>query len=191
LRAGAVADVAPAAPPPPVRRVVPPAAPLLADERPAPETASAGAAVAVAVAPAVPPRAPSAGIPDLNVVAERWDEVVERVRESGKAAIAAVLSHTLPVAISGKGVVALQLEEPNEIWEQALDAGREDVVAALRELFGGIERVTVRRAEGAAPAAPAKRMTAESIREERMAAMRKKDPVLGAAIDELDLELMD
>ncbi|HEX6059151.1 MAG TPA: DNA polymerase III subunit gamma/tau, partial [Gemmatimonadaceae bacterium] len=200
VRAGAVADVATAAPPPPVRRVVPPAAPMLADERLSSETTGSGAAVAVAAAPAPPtaasapavaPLAPVVGIPDLNVVAERWDEVVERVRESGKAAIAAVLSHTLPVAISGKGIVALQLEEPNEIWEQALEAGREDVVAALRELFGGIERVTVRGAEGAAPVAPAKRMTAESIREERVAAMRKKDPVLGAAIDELDLELMD
>jgi hypothetical protein len=147
-------------------------------------------AVAVAAPPAPPP-APAAGVPTLNVVVERWEEVVERVRGAGKGALAAVLAHAAPVAISGKGILAVQLEEASEIWERALEAGREDVVLVLRELFGGIERVTVRRAEGAVPAAPPKRMTAESIREERIAAMRKKDPLLSAAIDELDLELME
>ena len=184
----AAAAVSPVAATAPVTRSVPPAAPASDVERPIAGTAGAGAAVA---APPAPPRAAGAGVPDLNMLAERWDEVVERVRETGKAAIAAVLSHTMPVAISGKGVIALQLEEPNEIWEQALEAGRDDVVAALRDLFGGVERVTVRRAEGSVPPAPAKRMTAESIRAERISAMRRKDPLLGAAIDELDLELMD
>ena len=185
---GGVRAASPASPPPSLTRTVPPAAPARDAERPV--GGIAGAALAVA-APTAPLRSTGVGIPDLNLVAERWEEVVERVRETGKAAIAAVLSHTMPVAISGKGVVALQLEEPNEIWEQALEAGRDDVVAALRDLFGGIERVTVRRAEGSVPPAPAKRMTAESIRAERVAAMRRKDPLLGAAIDELDLELMD
>jgi DNA polymerase-3 subunit gamma/tau len=35
------------------------------------------------------------------------------------------------------------------------------------------------------------RLTSEAIRAERLAAMRAKDPVLAAAIDELDLELLD
>ena len=35
------------------------------------------------------------------------------------------------------------------------------------------------------------RLTTEAIRAERLAAMRAKDPVLAAAIDELDLELLD
>lgn len=35
------------------------------------------------------------------------------------------------------------------------------------------------------------RMTAEALRAERVAALREKDPVLAAAIDELDLELLD
>ena len=35
------------------------------------------------------------------------------------------------------------------------------------------------------------RLTTEAVRAERLAAMRAKDPVLGAAIDELDLELLD
>jgi len=35
------------------------------------------------------------------------------------------------------------------------------------------------------------RLTDEAVRAERLAAMRAKDPVLAAAIDELDLELLD
>jgi hypothetical protein len=35
------------------------------------------------------------------------------------------------------------------------------------------------------------RMTPEAIKEERIGMLREKDPALGAAIDELDLELLD
>jgi hypothetical protein len=35
------------------------------------------------------------------------------------------------------------------------------------------------------------RMTPEALREERIGMLRQKDPALGAAIDELDLELLD
>jgi hypothetical protein len=51
-----------------------------------------------------------------------------------------------------------------------------------------VTRVSIRRSDRAAPA---QRMTDEAIREERVAMLRKRDPLLGAAIDELDLELLD
>jgi len=35
------------------------------------------------------------------------------------------------------------------------------------------------------------RLTDEAVRAERLASMKAKDPVLAAAIDELDLELLD
>jgi undecaprenyl pyrophosphate synthase len=35
------------------------------------------------------------------------------------------------------------------------------------------------------------RMTPEALKEERIGMLRQKDPALGAAIDELDLELLD
>jgi len=34
-------------------------------------------------------------------------------------------------------------------------------------------------------------MSEETVRGERVASLRKRDPVLGAAIDALDLELLD
>jgi hypothetical protein len=35
------------------------------------------------------------------------------------------------------------------------------------------------------------RMTPEALKQERIGMLRQKDPALGAAIDELDLELLD
>jgi hypothetical protein len=35
------------------------------------------------------------------------------------------------------------------------------------------------------------RMTSESVTQQRLASLRQKDPILGATIDALDLELID
>jgi hypothetical protein len=40
-------------------------------------------------------------------------------------------------------------------------------------------------------AGPPKRLTAEAVKAEQVASLRRRDPVLGAAIDALDLELLD
>jgi hypothetical protein len=62
-------------------------------------------------------------------------------------------------------------------------------VAALRRWFPGVQRLIVRSPEGST--APPPRLTDEMVRSERIAALRKKDPVLDAAIDALDLDLAD
>jgi hypothetical protein len=63
----------------------------------------------------------------------------------------------------------------------------------LREWFSGVERVQIARAADAddTPARPQKRMTDDMVRAERLAALRKRDPVLAAAIDALDLDVAD
>jgi hypothetical protein len=48
-----------------------------------------------------------------------------------------------------------------------------------------------RAMETTAQDSTASRMTPERIKEERIGMLRQKDPALGAAIDELDLELLD
>ena len=60
----------------------------------------------------------------------------------------------------------------------------------LREWFASVERVDLRRDEQA-PSVPPKRLTDEMVRAERIAALKKRDPVLSAAIDALDLEVAD
>ncbi|HEX5830213.1 MAG TPA: hypothetical protein VFY16_04470, partial [Gemmatimonadaceae bacterium] len=140
-------------------------------------------------APAAPGRRePSAAaLPDLHRLTERWATVADALRAAGQALLASQLGTALPVAISGAGAVMIQPE--NDIAQQALERKVDDVLRAVRVVFPAVTRVTVRAAAGGAP--PAERVTAESVREERVATLRRRDPALGAAIDALDLELLE
>jgi hypothetical protein len=120
---------------------------------------------------------------------ERWDDVVGVMRAAGKSVAATALEHAAPTAVNARGDVTLALDEANPIYEQAIEAVKADVVAALRASFPGVQRVIVRAPEGAVTPPP--RLTDEMVRSERIAALRRKDPVLDAAIDALDLDLAE
>jgi hypothetical protein len=117
--------------------------------------------------------------------------LVERLRDSGKPMLATALAHASPAAVTATGVVTIELDEPNDIYAHAVSTSRGEIAAALREWFAGVERVELRRDESAAPPPPPKRLTDEMVRAERIAALKKRDPVLGAAIDALDLDVAD
>ncbi|HUF25456.1 MAG TPA: DNA polymerase III subunit gamma/tau [Gemmatimonadaceae bacterium] len=136
------------------------------------------------------PLADAAAPPDPNILAERWDEIIDRVRSAGRSTLAAALQHALPAAITARGVVTVRLDEPNEIYQQAFERGREEVTAAARAVFSGITQFVLAAPEGSAPAAPT-RLTEESARAERLALLRRRDPALDAAVEALDLELLD
>jgi DNA polymerase-3 subunit gamma/tau len=177
------ADRAPVAPATPPTRAAPsvPAAPPPASAKRSGETvrASRGEAVSAALA----------GAPDLNHVVERWDDVVGVMRAAGKSVAATALEHAVPAAVNASGDVTLALDEANPIYEQAIEAVKADLVTALRRWFPGVQRLLVRSPEGATP--PPTRLTDEMVRSERIAVLRRKDPVLDAAIDALDLDLAD
>jgi hypothetical protein len=127
---------------------------------------------------------------DLNKLVGRWDALVERIRERGKPMLATALGHSSPVAVTAAGVVTIELDEPNDIYAHAIGSSRADIVAAIAEWFANVERVDLRRDE-TTPAATPKRLTDEMVRAERIAALKKRDPLLSAAIDALDLEVTD
>jgi DNA polymerase-3 subunit gamma/tau len=127
---------------------------------------------------------------DLNKVVGKWDALVEKLRTSGKPMLATALEHSSVVAVSSAGVVTIELDEPNDIYAHAISTARADIAATLRDWFAGAERVELRRDDGKV-APPPKRLTDEMIRAERIAALRKRDPILNAAIDALDLEVAD
>ena len=133
-------------------------------------------------------RAPLASPPDLNALTAMWDDVVADLRTAGRMMLATVLVHSLPVAVTAAG--AVMIDAADESAEHAFESGKEIILAALRERAPGITRIAIRR-EGAPPPPPARRITEESVREERIARLRKTDPVLSAAFDELDLDLLD
>ena len=118
-----------------------------------------------------------------------WDDLVAALRGAGKSVAATALEHATPVAVNARGEVTIALDEANPIYEQALDTVKGELATLLRQWFGGVQRVGVRAVEG--NAAPPTRLTDEMVRTERLTALRRRDPVLGAAIDALDLDLAD
>jgi hypothetical protein len=178
----------------PVRPFVPPVAPpsstprQTAEPMMAPGTApgmAPGGGTALVEAPAPPVRAAPI---DVSVLAAGWHQVVDFARAARPLAGTA-LAAALPIAAAVSGAVTIELQEANDTYVQALEAGRDDVLAAVQLVYPGATRVVVRAPQGTA--APTERLTTENVRAERITALSRRDPVLGAAIDALDLDLVD
>jgi len=131
-------------------------------------------------------------VADVNALTARWDELIARVRGSGKVLLAAALEASAPASITAAGELTIVLDEPNDFHERALDSAKADILAVLTEWFAGVSRLTVRgeQKRGATPAPP-KRVTDEMVKTERLSALRKQNPGLGAAIDTLDLDIVE
>ncbi|HEX5971379.1 MAG TPA: DNA polymerase III subunit gamma/tau [Gemmatimonadaceae bacterium] len=205
---GSVPDAAPRRESP-RREPAPPARRASAADAPSPEPRrSAGApARGASDAPTRPPadaparpeanasprkssaEAGSAPPPDVTQLVGRWEELAGALRASGRSVAATALEHAEPVAVNARGEVTIGLDEPNPIYEQALESVKGELVPLLQRWFAGVQRVSVRAAGGSAP--PPTRLTDEMVRSERLTALRRRDPVLGAAIDALDLDLAD
>ena len=138
------------------------------------------------------PATPRGGVEalELSRVVGRWDELVERMRASGKPMLATALSHASPIAVTASGVITIELDEANDIYAHAIQTARQDIVTTLAEWFANVTRLELRRDDQAA-APPPKRLTDEMVRAERIASLKKRDPVLRAAIEELDLDVSD
>ncbi|HTI62424.1 MAG TPA: DNA polymerase III subunit gamma/tau [Gemmatimonadaceae bacterium] len=182
---------APRAEPAPRRDFAPPPAPVERVERAVARPAVHDTSAERAPRTAQPP-APRGGAEALEVarVVGRWDELVERMRVGGKPMLATALSHASPLAVTASGVITIELDEANDIYAHAIQTARQDVVAALGEWFATVTRLELRR-DDQASSAPPKRLTDEMVRAERIASLKKRDPVLRAAIEELDLDVSD
>jgi DNA polymerase-3 subunit gamma/tau len=162
---------------------------------PEPVAGASSAQPALRVPAPLPQRPSSAPLEplDLSRLTGRWEELIERVRASSKPLLATALQRALPKSVNARGEIIIELEEPNDFYAHALSDGRAELARMLREWFSGVERVQIARAADAddTPARPQKRMTDDMVRAERLAALRKRDPVLAAAIDALDLDVAD
>jgi hypothetical protein len=107
--------------------------------------------------------------------------------------LATALSHATPDAVEPGGVVVIRLVEPNEIFKKKLDTSRDEIATVLRDFVDGVSKVRIDQptADAAAPATPVRRLTAESVKGEQLAWLRRQDPLLDLAIDALDLELLN
>jgi hypothetical protein len=130
--------------------------------------------------------------PSVAALTGRWDELVTRVRTSGKALLAAALESASPASITSKGDLTIALDEPNDFHAKAIEQASADVLGILREWFDGIERIALRRDDTPRrDSEKPRRVTDEMVKTERLNTLRRKDATLDAAIDVLDLEIAD
>ena len=141
---------------------------------------------ALPMADAAPPSRTRQAL-QINRLAEHWDEVVELVRVAGRNMVASALAESTPSAVTAGGTVTIAVT--SDALGEVLVSGSDAIVAALGQLFDGSLRVAVLVTDPA-PAA-ARRLTAENVIAERVAMLRKRDPLLNAAIDALDLRLFE
>lgn len=174
-----------ASPAPRIAEVRP--APKLADSRPAPKVVEPREEPRPAIADQAPPARKKQAL-DLNRLAEHWDDVVEAVRASGRGMVASALNEATPSAVTAGGLVTIGVT--SDALADALQSGSEEILAALRGIFDGVEKLAV-KSMADAPGAARPRLTAENVIADRVATLRKRDPQLNAAIDALDLRLIE
>jgi DNA polymerase-3 subunit gamma/tau len=166
-----------------------PRPPAPADPRP---TVLADAPAPAVTRPAPAPTPSARDRVSVATLTSRWDDIVSRFRAEGRMALAGALDHARPVSVSNAGEIALELESAGEIYKEPLAANAAEVLSVIETLVAGATRVSVRLAEQPADQSPSgRRFTEESVRRERLSMLRKKDPTLDAAVDTLDLELIE
>lgn len=172
-------------------KLVPRAVAIAPEPRESPRPAAKGPEPRAASKPAIadqPPAARRKQPLDLNRLAEHWDDVVEQVRAAGRGIVASALNEATPSAVTAGGVVTIGVT--SDALAEALQSGGESILAALRVIFDGVEKVAV-KAVVDGPTAARPRLTAENVIADRVATLRKRDPLLNAAIDALDLRLIE
>jgi DNA polymerase-3 subunit gamma/tau len=179
-------------------------------EAPAPANAPAVAPTPTRVSESPPPRrapAPAAaatGTPqvadlpaprrdllplDINRVAEHWDAVVDSVNAEHRALLlSSTLAHATPTAVTAGGTVTLTVE--SEAHADIISGGEAIILGALKRRFDGVQKLVVRTITPDGDRAP-RRLNEGAVKADRMAMLRKQSPVLDAAVDALDLELLD
>jgi DNA polymerase-3 subunit gamma/tau len=122
-------------------------------------------------------------LPGLSAI---WSSVTERVRERSRFLAEALTAGELVMVEPPRVVVALR--EPNPIFQESL----EQKAAEIEAVIGGIVGAPVRfEVQGAPVASAPVRVTEAAMRAERLKALRRRDPALDAAADELDLEIVE
>ena len=139
-------------------------------------------------APAVDQPTPPVAVPELHRIVSEWDSVIANLRDRKRELLAALLDRVQPIAVTAAGLLTIECDDPGDF--PVITDGLPQVTEALRDVIAGITRVQVRPpAEGTRSGR--ERLTTEAVKTERVARLSKQDPVLGAAVDALDLELLD
>ena len=125
---------------------------------------------------------------ELHRVLDDWDTVIAALRQQGRGMLAALLARVQPTAVTSTGLLTIVCDDPGDfpVVTEALP----QLTEALRESVPAISRVQVRPPAVGVPSSR-ERLTTEAVKQERVASLTKQHPILGAAVDALDLELLE
>src|SRR5207244_1125940 len=147
-------------------------------------------AVPRAVSPAVPPEK---GPLTLDRLRALWPRIVDDART--KTPILGALLQVTEVAAVDAGAVTIRLLDTNAVHAEGLERQREALSQLVTRYLTGPVRIKLEGAEGGGSrerSAPRPtRLTEEGARAERLKTLRAQDPSLNAAVDALDLELLE
>ncbi|HTI05033.1 MAG TPA: DNA polymerase III subunit gamma/tau [Gemmatimonadales bacterium] len=127
--------------------------------------------------------------PTLDNVRSVWADVVADAR--GKTPmLGSLLAEAEVVAVEGRIV---SLRPAHAVHAEGLERQRETIAQSLGRFVSEAPRIKVVESDAKAitSAAPPARLTAEGANAERLKSLRAKDPTLSAAVDALDLELLE
>jgi len=141
--------------------------------------------------PVPPPASPVPGMklePTLENVRSVWTQVVSDAR--GKTPLlGSLLAESEVAAVEGRDVL---LRPGHAVHAEGLERQRETIAQLVGRYISEAPRIkVVEQGAGKTAASPPSRMTAEGASAERLKSLRAKDPTLSAAVDALDLELLE
>ena len=148
----------------------------------------------VAPAPTAAPATPQRGALTLERLRAIWPDVLARAHAASPM-VGTLLAET---EISGVEGSTVTLASPGGGHVEGLEHKRDAIAKLLAEYVSGPVKVMVAAAGAGEPATAPKhsgarppRLTAETANAERLKVLRAKDPSLGAAVDALDLEIVE
>ncbi len=119
-----------------------------------------------------------------------WSRIIEDARV--KSPILGALLEQAVVADVAGGSVVLQLRDTNPVHVEGLERQRDALSQVMGRYLTGPVRIKLEAAGSGERSTPRPgRLTEETARAERLNALRAKDPGLSAAVDALDLELLE
>jgi len=142
-----------------------------------------------------PPVSPPAGPPEkgpltLDRLRALWPRVVEDARAKSPM-LGALLQVTEVVGVDA-GTVAIRLLDTNPVHAEGLERQRDALGRLVGRYLTEPVRINLQGAGSQERSAPRPgRLTEEGARAERLKTLRAQDPSLNAAVDALDLELLE
>jgi len=139
-------------------------------------------------APSPPPLSPTGQKlePTLDNVRSVWPAIVADARAKTPL-LGSLLAEAEVVAVDGRMVT---LRPGHAVHAEGLERQRETIAQSIGRYVSEAPRVRI--AETRSPVAPGpERMTEDRANAERLKSLRAKDPTLSAAVDALDLELLE